>query len=408
MSKQFFYLTIFFPSITFGILPAEIFPWALIFSLFHLPIIYKNFFIICLVFIPATIIGILNSPNEIEIIRSLFAFLNAVLIFFVVINIDEKNFNFLLKILIFVIVVTIIFSIFQHYYRPIFDYWKYIVPRSNIYTDPLQMLGKGVAGFSSEPSRQAIELVLIYSVFISITKINIFKKIIFDLILFAFLIYFNRSATGLFFFFIYLITYLAHSKWYHYIYIFLIAVLLFLYLPFQDFNFRGISVINNLIDQGLSKDTLYNMIIFESGTRGSAILSILLNPTLFGYGIGNWALGMIDGLNYNPFLYLDNSNFIWFCQKAYQEAPPCGIRGNSYFTSIILEAGWLLALFLVTYLFFQARSSKVLGVKYVSKFNNFGLIAFLPTLFSLFLLGDTGNPIPFICLAILSRIYINK
>lgn len=73
---------IFLPSITFSILNAEIFPWAVIFSLLYAVKIDKGLFYIILLFLLSSLYGYFQSEGRIsiEILRSIMAYLNAMLV----------------------------------------------------------------------------------------------------------------------------------------------------------------------------------------------------------------------------------------------------------------------------------------------------------------------------------------
>ena len=73
---------LFFPSITFGLLPSEIFPWAIFASLFFIQYLQKDYIILLGILLPFCCLALLNNVPPQELIRSFFAFVNAVIAFF--------------------------------------------------------------------------------------------------------------------------------------------------------------------------------------------------------------------------------------------------------------------------------------------------------------------------------------
>ena len=105
---------LFFPSLTFNIFNAEIFPWAFIYGVIKSKHIgYRLFFIILLMlgsFIFTSIFH--NGIFFLDSVRSMFAYLNPLIIFFVLIKINlQKTIffrNLINKIFIFLIVVGLL------------------------------------------------------------------------------------------------------------------------------------------------------------------------------------------------------------------------------------------------------------------------------------------------------------
>lgn len=403
MISYILYPLLFFPSITFGLLPAEIFPWAFIVSLYHYPIIKNKIIILPILFVPSLLLAVNDGVDIIGISRSLFSFLNSLLIFFVIIKLNYHRFNLIIKILKYSIFLTIFISIIQFIYSDINRYLLYLVPRLEIYLSGiLQAQGKGFSGLSTEPSRQAIELVILFSTVIAISKYTKLRVIFLEVILLLYLLFINSSATGVAFYLIYLLKYFFNFKIFL-AFILIIIFTLFIYLfPWQSLNIRGVNVISDIITTGISSDTIFDLLFDKSGFRFSTVIAVYSNPTLLGYGLGNWGFGMIESLSMSPYLYEFNEYFDWACG-----GEPCAIRASSFVSAMVLEAGVIVTL-IILFILIKEKNKVSKEEIIFHQFTRPNLSSFIPVIFSLLLIGDTGNPIPFIALAILTRIFMNN
>ena len=78
----------FFPSVTFGLLSAEIFPWALIGSLIFFKSYSKNFFIVlCFFFVSGVLSLLIFGPTD--AIRSIAAYINTLYAFAFMLTISQ-------------------------------------------------------------------------------------------------------------------------------------------------------------------------------------------------------------------------------------------------------------------------------------------------------------------------------
>ena len=86
--KLFFVTMLFFPSVTFGLLSAEIFPWAFIASIFFLRHYSKDFFLVILFFFFSWVLSILFlGPTD--SLRSIASYLNTLFAFAFILSISE-------------------------------------------------------------------------------------------------------------------------------------------------------------------------------------------------------------------------------------------------------------------------------------------------------------------------------
>ena len=98
-TQYFLFPFIFFPSVNFGLFPAEIFPWAFLVSLFYIKRNLKDYLTIFVIMLPAVVISYINNTDSYEILRSFFAYINVFFIFVSVTHMDDKDLNVLIRVL---------------------------------------------------------------------------------------------------------------------------------------------------------------------------------------------------------------------------------------------------------------------------------------------------------------------
>ena len=392
MNKFLSYLCI-LPSVTFGIIPAEIFPWAFIKSLNNIKKLWFEYLILFLLFMPALIIGISATGFKIETVRSASSFINAIILFFLIIKYNETCLNRLIKVLKTILFLQIGIGLFQFLIDlPIFDHFiNFIVPRAKTSAD-----FRGVSGLSSEPARQALEIVLIYSTFITVSahKYSRRKRSLIDLVIFTYLAFINKSVTGVGLFFIYAL--FTRFSFKSIIKLSLVSVIMVLFIKFlpdtiKDRN-RFLALAGDLANSNLNKT---EFIIKQSGFRIPSILTVYSRPTILGYGFGNWRLGIRESL-------LNNQNLQYKLTKSANQLILGGVRPMSFSSGLILEGGLYLSISVLIMLFLSIPIIK--SAYFHSKyFANLISKTIIFIIFSLLFIGTIGSPIPFICLGLLFK-----
>ena len=155
---------LFLPSITFGVISSEIFPWAAIYSTLHSKFKKTNFIYVFLCFY--VVINILISIYFFEtpigkIFSTLFAYLNPILIFILIISIKQQHVKKVVSALKNVFFFLLFFGFLQTLNLTAFleDIYTLLIPRGNFKT--MSDFGRGIALLSTEPSRAALELVFL-------------------------------------------------------------------------------------------------------------------------------------------------------------------------------------------------------------------------------------------------------
>ena len=155
---------LFFPSINFGLYEAEIFPWALLISVVFIERYNKILLIAVLYLSLSAVMAMLIYESYFESIRSLAAYLNALLAFSLIFSLPTPCIIKLTKQVRKVFVVLLVLGLLQ--YLQIINFidpvLKFLVPRAD--SSSLDYMNRGVTLLASEPARAGVEFVFIYMV----------------------------------------------------------------------------------------------------------------------------------------------------------------------------------------------------------------------------------------------------
>lgn len=380
---------IFFPSITFSIVPGEIFPWAFLFTSLYIRKVDKGFVLILLFFLLSVMYGLYISDGKStsEAVRSLLAYMNSLLIFVFLMKANIHFVNRLYPIVKFLFYFLVVLGLLQllgliGFLDPLF---KILIPRGS--AESLALMGnRGVTLLSSEPSRAAYEFLFIYIAFRTIF-LNSKNTLYYDLFVLFFMMFVIKSGTGL------ILTLMFFACFYKMKFLILSLALMLISLPFLDYmSGRAFSLLLSIISSQ-SLESLYNMLLNASGFRLISIISSFLygiyHPV--GGGIGNWQESSIVALNLTGY---DPANINFFRFRGDGEWIP--IRPDTYFFALVLDLGLIgtLAVF-----FYIIKLSKFMLV-----FTPIGIFF----IFYFFVTGAVGNPVPFVATALALRYFIDS
>lgn len=377
----FFGIVLFTPSITFSIIPAEIFPWALLFSLLYIKKISLNDIVIFSIFFLYSIYSLFLYADISETVRSFISYMNVILIFMLISNSKFTNFESLLNIFRLYFISLCVFGIFQYlgligFLEP---FLQALIPRAS--SDALSEIGRGITLLSSEPSRAAYEFVFMYALFRFFFIKN--YKLIFDVLLIIFVIFFIQSAMGAFLIFFFLVIYYRLK---FIVPISVISIFFGAYLLNVEGGGRAVSVTQSIISMS-SFDGILSFLLDASGFRLVSIYASFssLFEYWFGHGIGSWRESSILALETTG---INPSDLSYFVVNGDGNWVP--IRPTAPFFALLLDFGFFV--FIVMYFLFYK-------LKKITKFSREGrnivflFIAYFMTM------GAIGNPIPWIALA---------
>ena len=396
---MFFSYLLFLPSITFGILESEIFPWAILFSILYMTSIDKRFLILFMFFIFSSIYGYYLSGGlaAAQVLRSFVAYVNPILIFTFLIKV---NYNFIEKLLPIsknIFYFLLIFGFLQSF--GIINFLdpaiKLLIPRGT--ASSLENFGRGVTLLSTEPSRASYEFIFIYLVFRTVF-LNKRYHLIIDLFITYFVLFIIQSLAGIITLFVFLIVFYRLK---FVLLSFLLACIIFLYwdlfvTEFFYSNSRAIQLAIVLANSSSLED-IYNMILNASGFRLISIIASFKYGfyTLIGGGIGNWEISSLESLNLTNYKPADIQYFIDSYNAQWN-----AIRPTSFVSALMLDVG--IVGIIIVFVYFYQLLKNFFKTDKVSR----SVIIFF--FFYLVCVGSVGNPVPFITTALILKYLYSK
>ena len=359
------------PSITFGLISAEVFPYATIFGLFFIRKIFKPFFYIILyiTFLALFSLFYYNYPSD--FLRSYIAFINPLMGVLLIYSNQELR-KIFIKYAKYYFYFLIFLGLVQYLNLiPFLDgFLKFLVPRSS--AESLDYSGRGVTLLSTEPARAGIELLFIFA-FLKIFNTEKQMHYFIDLFFFIFIAVVLKSFTVLVItaFYFSVINFKINRLILYLILFFLFGVI---YLNFDDTS-RSTLLLKEL--SALSFDDQYFLLVNTSGNRLISILTFYIYGfhSVIGGGIGNWVISSMKALKYSK---IDPSTLNFF-QYDYND----GMRGSGYLTNLVLDTG-VVGLLPVIYILFQT----LFRVVYFNRIQIGFLFIFI---LNIFFIGSVGT-----------------
>ncbi|MEN8952619.1 hypothetical protein [Planktotalea arctica] len=375
----------FFPSFTFGLSAAEIFPYALLYGIVttrraKLELIL---FVLCL-FLSALYANLITEGGSItrEMIRSMMAYLNPLVIFAVVLRLPDREYEKLLVVARHVFIALCIVMVMQ--WSSLFGFLdsliKAFVPRGS--ATPLGF--RGVTLLATEPARAGIEFIFLYliarSFWISKNRISISDLLVGFSILTIF-----KSASTLFIFGIFLTMFNPR--------LLLWGIPVAMYGIVQNLDVlsgRAFTLIGDLIALPL-EDSLF-LIINTSGNRVISIFAAIQYgfEYPFGGGIGNWQETSVEALFLTGYDYTQLNYF-----NAEWKEGALHFRASGYMMNLMMDMGIVgtslatLTILALTRKFrTQSRAKRMV---------------FYFFLLNIFFVGSVGTPVAWIATALLLR-----
>ena len=368
----------FFPSVTFGILgDSEVFPYAL-FRSFTFRKFFSGSIVILSIFFGLSIFyGVIYWQSvSFEIIRSLFAYLNVIFIFYVIVKYDTISENFIRKIIFGLLLLGVIqyFGIISSVLDP---FIKFLVPRASGSLS-LDSGGRGIGLLSTEQQRAHINTFFIYLLLRRYLSLSWIHDVLF-IFLAAILI---RSATGLFLSMsLFLFVGIKRALTYGVVAVF--TSVLLLRTPLLN-DIRSFTVLKTLINNVNGVKGVYDILISESGFRLPSLISAYKYSMshVFGGGIGFWRNTSLVAYNESGLNPSDIGFFVWFNNSRW-----VSIRPASFMSNIALDMGISGIVLISGFIYNTVKKHLVLSNSKVY------LLIFV---LYLFFFGEAGNPVPWI------------
>jgi len=378
-------------NIPLGLGTIETFPWALLFCLSPRLIIDRVYVYLMLAFALSAGITLAIYGNSLAVIRSYFAILNGSLIFFRIMGASKEEFLKIIQAMIVVFGINAFVSVvqlvgwFPDFIEP---YYKLLVPR---FTAESLAGGRGVGGLYAEPAYSSYAMHFMFAFMILWWRINPFQRrgAIAFIAMLLFDLFINKSATGTAFLLVLLVSFLDRKT----IGKFALASLMFFGVVLwlsesMEEPPRAIELVNNLFFTW-DTDDIYMTLMNESGHRLISILSAYKYgfENLLGGGIGSWPVSSVNAMEA---MGMESFEIYYFLE--FNEGYFLGIRPTAFAAGLFLEAGILGTLAFCFSIF-----------RYLWKLpywqDPFWRAVLNLFLFSFFLVGTIGDPLPYIALA---------
>lgn len=378
---------------------AEIFPWAFLYALrkdLRLTLGYALFLGYIVV---STVVMLGAFPSLLVPARALFALINASMIFFLLIHVNDEEYGWLVKIFHGVFLANLVlcvvqyFGLFPPFLEPIF---RLFIDR---FTHEIYGGGRGVAGLFAEPSYASMAIHYYFAFFMLSKKINprsvqgiavIVGIVLFDLFII-------RSVTGV----VMVLIYLMSMQRAQYLLKAGLVVMLFLGGVIYQFGKspnapRSIETAYDFFKYGGYQDPM-PWLLEQSGFRFVSVWASykygFTHP--FGSGVGGWGQASIQAMDDIGIKASAMSFFATAMGSEYQ-----GVRPTSFAAGLMLETG-VVGLLLFLLAFWPYLKERAL---YQDIHTRSITIFFL---FNTFALGSIGDPLPFIFLALAYRSVVN-
>ncbi|MEM6686247.1 MAG: hypothetical protein AAF617_10730 [Bacteroidota bacterium] len=384
----------FFPSITFGTIEAEVFPWGIMLSGL---ILYKQkkinaYFVLFLTALLLNIVlfSIINITDLRipEVIRSCLAYLNSAICFVAFYQASEnsilKTIRLVKSIFIFLLVLGILQAYgFIGFLDPIF---KFLIPRAS--SESLAHVWRGVTLLSTEPARAGVSLTFLYIV---VRTVYIKKrKILIDFLFLVYMLIILKSIMALSIYIIYLVFVYRFRL----VKVIIAGAVFLLFMDTYSGSGRAFQMVKKLQKQESFEDA--QMVVIDlAGPRIISIYSSWLysSDNVLGGGIGRWRTTSVEALKMTK---MDFSKINYFKFKG--DSKPIPIRSSGYVSNLVLDTGYFgVFIFLIFVLSILKRFWRV---------DDDSKNIILIFLFKILFIGSVGPPVAWIA-AIITLKYIS-
>lgn len=320
---------LYFPSMNFGLYSAEVFPYAFIFAVVMLRRVHAVEIVFILLFTLSSIFSIYLNADKAgfayDFFRSAGAYLNVMLVFFVLLHISQDRVKILLNIAKVIFIGLTILGLLQisGLAEPLGPLFKFFVPRSSG-----EGLGyRGVTLLSTEPARAGVEYLFLYLIY-RFAFLKRKRHLLADLLIGAAVLFMFKSAVVLLMYLIMLVL-LYRMK------VVFLAVLVLIISPLLlSFDGRSIMLINELLNA--DSDMAFYILMNTSGNRIFSIWAVSLFSFQypFGLGVGNWMESSLIAAKLTGY---DLSTLNYF--TVFDRGGEFSFRATGFLTNVAMDFG---------------------------------------------------------------------
>ena len=378
---------LFFPSVTFNSLPAEIFPWAFLKSLFLRVRLSAYDVLVLMVLCIGLLAGLLNYGPSASI-TTFASYINPLLIFMVLSSVSPNYCISLYPLVERIFLGLLFLGICQ--FLGLLDLiqflFDFLTPRGG--AGVFGHGGRGVSLLSTEPSRAGVEVVFIYALLVTMsqkTESFIRGSILQDFLLLVFLTFIIGSFTAL----AYGLIFIGARRPVLIVPMLTLGIVILSIFFVESrviqfaFTLAGLGGILELIETVTS----------ASGFRFISVISayVYAANNLVGHGIGAWSYEAINSYLLAGYSVDDITFF-----RYHHDGVFVNLKPTAFMALVALELGLIPLCFLAGYLLLRV------GHLFSSLWSaNMALGTIF--LFYVFCVGAVGNPVPWVCAALAFR-----
>ena len=394
--RLFLLVMVFFPSVTFGVIPAEIFPWATLYAFVATRYLDKTDAVLTagmILILGLSVLWTQSMYPSSDALRSFLAYFNVIAVFVAVLNLPpawiERTIRIARIILIFLVVLGLLqrFGLLGQFGALL----SALVPRASG-SSLVEMGNRGVTLLSSEPSRAGTELVLLYILYRLTRSPGMgFRPL--DFALLAFLLLVVKAAQPLVFG-VFAIGILVVQRPAHVVLLLVLFALVGISLPFISLDL-GPSRALGQFEKVTAEDTLSAAVYLLANESGHRLLTVyaffkfgLFHP--FGAGVGAWQIASVQALNETG---IDITQFRYFIIRG--DGDVISVRGSGVLSNMMLDIGIFGVLAFLTWIFGLTRRLRIQG--------RTGNVLMVILLVKISFIGSVGEPLPWVVTALLFR-----
>ena len=376
------------------LVPAEIFPWAFVYSIVKGVKSLPAAMWICLLASLALVgVSLVRGVPLIAVLGSYGSVLNVVFIFAILCHIRHEELKRVSLSAKWIMLLLVCVGLLQlmGFWSSIDGVTEFAIPRGG--AEKMGAGGRGVSLLDTEPSRAGVNFLFLYIVFrIAGKKRHSFKSMLFDLTAFFFITVVTRSAMAVSIAALYFaIEYLSVKRSWIYPAL-LVAVFLVFYNLFDLKDIRALNILTQAAAQTNLADA-WAFLVSQSGFRFVSVVGAYewAWRHWFGGGFGTWPYVSVDSLELTGLQAADLGFFRYWHDGEYVALKP-----TAFMALIALEHGLVGLLLMAGWLFAK--------LKKMNAFSKNCRAATLTAIFTIFFAGSVGNPVPWIVLAVVPRL----
>ena len=379
---------LFFPSINFNLMTAEIFPWAMLYSLVKLRVAPLSWILFFSVILLSALFawGMSQRLVFVEMVRSLAAYANPLLLFLVAMHCSHEELDRLNRAVRWAVAVMLLVALAQ--LSGVAANAEFVI-KALIARGEGTLFGggRGVTVLATEPSRAAIEFMFVYALLRMLASPPVPVRLFMDFCAVCFVLFGLRSVVG--------VAFLGIFALLHYPIFSILGLVAIASVAAIVLDNRFFVLVADLVASG-SLDDAAILVFNQSGFRAISVIGSYLHALTapLGAGVGNWEQSSVEAMRELGFGAREIAYF-----RTHTNGEFVGVRPASFGANVALDMGVVGLVSLIGALASYARRELVLD-------RELRVISAM-FVFYVFFLGSVGDPVPWLVMALAYRWHID-